>query len=419
MIFKKMSKKNFFRIFASLGGAAGTSAANFFISFLLFASVDAKTFGVFSFSQVLTALGLGISNALFGTPLNYEINQKQAESTQILFGYSKACFFITLVTSVLLFFSINGIGCDPYTGFLLSISAFFIWIRWYLRTIAYIRMAEKISVLSDLLMTSASFVGSFFLSFRQNVNLENFSLVLIISGVISLLPFYHEIFPLFVKGVIKGRVAFFVNGFRTKGRHTLVGVVTTEMTANVHAYVVTFLLGPAAFAPLAATLLVFRPIPMTILSLTQSERPRLARFLVENANDDLLHTLETFRKLVFSVLVLNILIAICTVLFFNSFFADKGYSNSQIVFPLILWGVIMSFRCIRGPESAFLQAAGLFKDLSHVTLWTSLLSIPVVIALTIMFGATESLLGVLVAECAAAFFTRLISKKVLLNRVQR
>ncbi|KAK0339369.1 hypothetical protein LTR94_034809, partial [Friedmanniomyces endolithicus] len=47
--------------------------------------------------------------------------------------------------------------------------------------------------------------------------------------------------------------------WRDHARWALFGVATTEATANAHAYCVTALMGPDAFAPIAAGALAIRP----------------------------------------------------------------------------------------------------------------------------------------------------------------
>ena len=54
------------------------------------------------------------------------------------------------------------------------------------------------------------------------------------------------------------------------------GVVLTELTANAHAYLVTFISGPKAFAVLALGSLLMRPASLVLSALPDIERPRMA-----------------------------------------------------------------------------------------------------------------------------------------------
>src|SRR5690606_21908036 len=65
--------------------------------------------------------------------------------------------------------------------------------------------------------------------------------------------------------------------WRLQSKWALVGVASTEATANSHAWLVTFTAGPASFAPIAAAALLFRPVGLCAMALTQLERPLLAK----------------------------------------------------------------------------------------------------------------------------------------------
>ena len=60
-------------------------------------------------------------------------------------------------------------------------------------------------------------------------------------------------------------------------RWAVFGVVLTEFTANAHAYLVTFISGPKAFAVLALGSLLMRPASLVLSALPDIERPRMAR----------------------------------------------------------------------------------------------------------------------------------------------
>ena len=65
--------------------------------------------------------------------------------------------------------------------------------------------------------------------------------------------------------------------WRDLARWAVIGVVLTEFTANAHAYIVTFVAGPKAFALLAVGALVMRPASLVLSSLPDIERPRMAQ----------------------------------------------------------------------------------------------------------------------------------------------
>ena len=65
--------------------------------------------------------------------------------------------------------------------------------------------------------------------------------------------------------------------FRDLTRWSLLGVVFTELTVNAHAYLVTFISGPGAFALLALGMLLMRPASLMQSALPDLERPVMTR----------------------------------------------------------------------------------------------------------------------------------------------
>jgi len=119
--------------------------------------------------------------------------------------------------------------------------------RWFARCFAYVdgRMGAAIGsdltyslVLIGSLATAAAFHG---VSFALG------SEILLASALAALLPFGLPFFrgqAAALRGGLRGYRAI----FRDITRWSLTGMVFTELTINAHAYLVTLLSGPAAFA---------------------------------------------------------------------------------------------------------------------------------------------------------------------------
>lgn len=193
----------------------------------------------------------------------------------------------------------------------------------------------------------------------------------------------------------------------------MVGVVSTEATANAHSYVVTALLGPAAFAPIAAATLLFRPIPLVILSLTQLERPRISQLLRDRRVEAAWRALQPFRWVAFAVWTGNVVLALVVVGFFLELVVRGDYDPQTITVATLFWCLIMGLRCLRGPESALVQANGDFGPLSKVTVVSCLVTLPAVLLLVHLWGAVWSLAGIAGGEVVAALLTTRLARKLV------
>jgi hypothetical protein len=183
----------------------------------------------------------------------------------------------------------------------------------------------------------------------------------------------------------------------SQARWSLVGVVMTEASSNAHAYVITILLGPAAFAPIAFASLFCRPVSVFLAALAQIERPAFVRHLRQG---DPAALRKLFRLSLVGAAVAwagNALLAATALGFAQSAIVQKGYDVALVLQAVLLWFVIMGARTLRTPFGTFLQAAGEFKDLARFSFMGALLSVTAVITLA-RFGAASSLLGIILGE---------------------
>ncbi len=111
----------FRRFILAIGGSAGVALSGFILSVLLLRTVTPAQFGVYGFMQVVVALGYGVSNALFGSPLTVALNRTEPPKSDTAESYFKASFLISLITSLLLAPLTIGFGELPETGAAFSV----------------------------------------------------------------------------------------------------------------------------------------------------------------------------------------------------------------------------------------------------------------------------------------------------------
>jgi O-antigen/teichoic acid export membrane protein len=406
----------FRRFIIAIGGSAGVALSGFILSILLLRTVTPAQFGVYGFIQVVIALGFGISNALFGSPLTVALNRTETPKSGTAESYFKASFLIGLLASLSLVPLALSFGESPEIGAAFSVSAMLMWTRWISRSYANAIHQHKKVAVSDACYTVITLLGAAILFVLNEVSIKHVVSLQSLGAGLGLLALGFKSLVVQLRGIWNGPSAPFRQGFKEQGRHALLGVITTEATANVHSYMVTLMLGPAAFAPLAASVLLFRPVPLVILSLTQLERPRIAQLLRDTQLKAAWRAIRFFRGTVLTFWIFNLAIIYWIVTHYLDVVIRGHYDTNVIIQATYFWAAIMGLRCLRGPESALLQANGDFKPLARVTVISCLVTIPLVATLVYLYGAIWSLAGILTGEVLATALTRSLARKQISHR---
>jgi O-antigen/teichoic acid export membrane protein len=406
----------FRRFLIAIGGSAGVALSGFILSILLLRTVTPAQFGVYGFIQVVIALGFGISNALFGSPLTVALNRTETPKSGTAESYFKASFLIGLLSSLSLVPLALSFGESPEIGAAFSVSAMLMWTRWISRSYANAIHQHKKVAVSDACYTVITLLGAAILFVLNEVSIKHVVSLQSLGAGLGLLALGFKSLVVQLRGIWNGPSAPFRQGFKEQGRHALLGVITTEATANVHSYMVTLMLGPAAFAPLAASVLLFRPVPLVILSLTQLERPRIAQLLRDTQLKAAWRAIRFFRGTVLTFWIFNLAIIYWIVTHYLDVVIRGHYDTNVIIQATYFWAAIMGLRCLRGPESALLQANGDFKPLARVTVISCLVTIPLVATLVYLYGAIWSLAGILTGEVLATALTRSLARKQISHR---
>lgn len=406
----------FRRFLIAIGGSAGVALSGFILSILLLRTVTPAQFGVYGFIQVVIALGFGISNALFGSPLTVALNRTETPKSGTAESYFKASFLIGLLASLSLVPLALSFGESCEIGAAFSVSAMLMWTRWISRSYANAIHQHRRVAVSDACYTVITLLGAAILFVLNEVSIKHVVSLQSLGAGLGLLALGLKSLIVQLRGIWNGPSAPFRQGFKEQGRHALLGVITTEATANVHSYMVTLMLGPAAFAPLAASVLLFRPVPLVILSLTQLERPRIAQLLRDTQLKAAWRAIRFFRGTVLTFWIFNLAIIYWIATHYLDVVIRGHYDTNVIIQATYFWAAIMGLRCLRGPESALLQANGDFKPLARVTVISCLVTIPLVAALVYLYGAIWSLAGILTGEVLATALTRSLARKQISHR---
>jgi len=379
-------------------GPVSISAAHFIASLIFLHAFAPALFGLFSFALVIVPLCLSMSAALLGAPVATAITRGHALSDHELASLMKANFVFATVAGVVIAILLFTSGANATLAGLLGLYGGAMTLRWFARSYAYTQRAIARVAASDFCYSVLLTASLTALLATHTLTPANAAVAMSVSIALALLPFGEEFLQKQIVSLFTGSLGFYGAIWRDLTRWSLLGVVATELTANAHAYIVTFVSGPKAFALLAAGSLFMRPVSLCLSALPDLERPAMARKIAAGqANRAYTHVRE-FRAAASVIWICTIVLSLVVMRWFPSLIVKHGYAATDIATVVALWSAIMAVRLLRTPESVLLQAAREFRPLAGASLWSSVISLALTLALLLMFGPIASLCGILVGD---------------------
>jgi O-antigen/teichoic acid export membrane protein len=223
-------------------------------------------------------------------------------------------------------------------------------------------------------------------------------LLLLGAALTGLAPFGKAFFRDQIAAVRQGRLRDYRATFRDLTRWSLFGVILTELTVNAHAYLVTFISGPGPFALLAVGQILMRPASLVQSALPDLERPRMTRAIVAKDGHALTHLLRDFRIALVAVWFATAALAATILIFAPQLLLKKNYAQHDVLLVTLITSLIMLVRSFRTPPATFMQAAGEFKALVGIGVYTSVISMVLTLCFLLTLGPVASLLGILTGE---------------------
>jgi len=380
-------------------GPVGVAGVQFLLSFQLLHAITPEAFGAFAFLILTSTLGFSVSSALLCAPLPVLSGTRDRE--RIVRTLTAANMALSL-TCALVFLAI---------GFLLGMPApaacFFaaytgaMMLRWFARTYAYVIGARWRTIASDAIYTTVMLCFLFGMAVAGSTSLEVACVGLFVAAALGLLPFGRDFLLRQFLNISWRALRRYGEVWRVHSKWSLTGVLTTEATANAHAYFVTFIAGSASFAPIAASALLIRPVGLATNALTDIERPQMARQLSKH---DLSGAHESSRHFGFTLIAVWAASAVAATLLLLTaprLLFPSAYDINSITLGVVLWFAIAGMRLWRAPQSALLQAAGEFRSVAHASYLSCGASIVVAGGLAFV-SPTWSLVGILLGEAIFA-----------------
>ncbi len=382
----------------SAAGPIAVSGAHFGASLMFLHRLSPREFGMFSFLLVVVPFCLSVSSGLLGAPLLNAVGKSQDIAGLKGAAFREVnrlyCLSAGFATAMLMYFS----GAEKLTSVLLGFYAATMTFRWFSRYTSYNANRSIPAAASDLIYSVTLLSGLLILIAMDRFTLHRTAGVLLLSSLLGVLPFGLNSLRDLFRFPMRGFMAVYAPIWRDITRWSLMGVVLSEVTANAHAYLVTFVSGPHAFALLAVGALMMRPLSLVLTALPDRERPIIALRLTAGDMAGALRTIVEFRVVTFAVWFGTVALSAAILIWFPFLVIRGGFHAQSVMIGVAIWTLIVGARAVRAPEQAFLTAAGEFHPLARAGLTGSVVSLLGTAILLIAFGPVASLCGILAGE---------------------
>ena len=398
------------RYFQAASGPIATAVAHFALSIVLLHGVAPSMFGKLSFMLIASQLGAGVWGALFCAPLPVMLaqasNAETGDEDRIRRCIQASNLFGACVALVGFWCLAYAVGLGAIDGGLFAGYCSVYLLRWFARANSYVEQRPLTALSSDLVYSGVLLAMLAAMTVWPTLlTLRSVCIALLLAAIVSLAPFGASYLRSQFAAVSVKDTRGYPAVWRQHSGWSLAGVVTTEATANSHAYLLTMFAGPGAFAPIAASALLIRPIGVFVNALTEMERPTVARLLGQGDHAAAFHTLRLFRTVMLVTWVLGACLAVLILAYVPGLVFPSSYTFRFLVIGTSLWMLVMFARQWRAPDSVLLQAAGDFRTLARASMLSACSSVMAVAALLATLEPVWSIGGIVVGETICTLWT--------------
>jgi O-antigen/teichoic acid export membrane protein len=379
-------------------GPLGVSGAHFLAALMLLHFLPSAEFGQFSFAIVLSALCMSLTNGLLGAPVSSLVHSDAATTQDELNTYFKFSIALAGVLSVVMFVAMLFSGAAVGASAVFGIYGGAMSLRLFARTYAYSASRVRAVVLSDITYSLLLATGLTALLALHRVGLSAVAIVMAGAAAAAIAPFGRSFLDELVKSISIGSVWAYRKIWKDMTRWSLSGVITTEITINAHAYLVTFISGPKAFALLAVGSLFMRPFSLISSALPDQERPAMARSIAAGDTGRAVRIAHEFLLVIGAIWLATLALSAIVLTWFPSLIIKKGYDKNEVIAVVVMWGLITAVRGIRAPDTVLLQAARAFRPLADASAKSGIAALFATLLLLLLAGPIASLGGILIGD---------------------
>lgn len=393
-------------------GPVLVAGAQFLFMALQLSRLSVADYGRLAFVIVVGQFGVGVWAALFSAPLVLAASERRPEMAQSCASIAQACYWALLPAGLVVGVVALAIGTPLLSSALLGAYTVLMLLRQFLRAWRLAHHTPLAATASDICFAIVLLLALVVAMAIRGSGMAVASLPLLAAataGLLVILPSTHLAPVKGLRTMWRGYRAI----WRRDSRWTLFGVLTTELTVNSHSYLVVAVFGADAYAPIAATALMIRPMTVLINALTEFERPRFARELSEGRLADAAVSRRHMHYVLAAAWLINLAAAMLFLWKASQWLFHGRFDASILLTGTLLWFAVVMARGLHAPEGVIQQAGGHFRSLAWVSAWTSVISVAAV-TVTLMWGQPLwSIAGIILGEGCFALALRRSTLRLL------
>ncbi|WP_250889078.1 hypothetical protein [Mesorhizobium sp. dw_380] len=381
------------RLALMIGGEAMQSGFHFALNIMLLHMLSAQGYGLFAIAMVMGGVGISYIRSLTAVPASIwmakSANSAGVDAHDVAFGTAAVvvALLMAVVTAVLmrLLGDPSGIAAGCFVG---------AWsLRSHMRTAFFARRQQVIVSISDAAFTIFGTVLAGLAIWLAKDALQTMFCVLAAANLVGI----------FVLARLAGRRLRISFRMPTRRRYTKLwrqlswsafSATTTNIQGQCLALLVAGIAGPAAYAPLAAVLLLFAPLRIITLAFVNMFQPELAKLMGNN---------ETRRvwaqaKIWSIVMGLGSLAYGCAIMFVLPMIKSQALQDASVGFIGLF--VIANFVPITAyvMPRVVLEVMGDFRIVAFITMGGAIVGLALIAILLSVASPPWALLGSAASE---------------------
>lgn len=269
------------RLVLMIGGEAMQSGFHFALNIALLHVLSAQGYGIFAIAMVMGGVGLSYIRSLTAVPasiwMGKSTNSAGVDAHDVTFGTAALVVALVMAAATALLMQLWGEASGVAAGCFVGAWS----LRSYMRTAFFARRQQMIVSISDFVFTVAGAALSALAIWVAADVLQAVFYALAAAnliGIVVLVRLARRTLRVSFRMPARRRYARLWPQLRWSG----FSATTTNIQGQCLALLVAGIAGPAAYAPLAAVLVLFGPLRIVSLAFMNMIQPELAKLMAKN-----------------------------------------------------------------------------------------------------------------------------------------
>ncbi|HEY8591346.1 MAG TPA: hypothetical protein VIL42_00600 [Sphingomicrobium sp.] len=392
-------------------GPASVAGAHFIQSMVLLHHVSHAAFGGYAFLLSFVAFCWTAWQATFCAPLPHSTHAVKPHRQRFVERIAGSGNLTASLLGLPLFAAVPLlVGLDYSSAAFFAAFACISLLRWFGRAHAYLHARQLRSFLSDIVYASALTASILALASSGEVTLAYVYGSMGAAALVALFPFGREFLEVSTAELGRRPVRRWIRLTGARSSWSLASVTCGELAVNATAYMVTIVAGGTAYAPIAATGLLIRPIFFASVAVQDVERPRLAGLIRERSFKEAQTSLAWARAtLVLAWLATALAVAVLFAL--NPYLLfPRSYGFNTLLAGAVLWMGVSGLSALQGPDWSLLQALGLFRETAVVKAQAAAISVFVTGTVLLFAAPVWSVAGLIAGQLVNTYSVARLSR---------